>query len=447
MQNHNFNDQGNRSDASQNRAGHTYEYVFSNQFTSGNTGEQPPHSGGNRNGKFAARFFSVLLVVLLAFGAGYGGVRLAYRGMPPVVEDEGNGEENPGAIQEITPNQGAIHETPEDVLSKVEPGNSPYGSAGEDVFAISDVVKLVEDAVVVIHTTIVSNSIWGTTTGSGAGSGVIVSEDGYILTCDHVIEGATHIYVTLNNGEEYEASLVGRDEATDLAVLKIDAEEPLSFVKQGCSADLIVGEYIVAIGNPLGTLGGTVTKGIISSTERRIKMSDGTVMTLLQTDAAINSGNSGGGLFNLKGELIGVVNAKYTASGVEGLGFAIPIDTAYKVELDLIRYTYVRGVIDHGLSMVDVTPSNLQQYYRHYRITETGLYVTATEFCDSFRRWDRILSVNGIQVETEEEFTTAISQCAVGDEITIVADRSGEEFTVKLILREKVPDYVQKDTE
>ena len=334
-----------------NGARQQYEYVFTGNDGYGRDGGgEPPRK--NNGGRFAVKFLAAILGIAILFGGGYG---LAVWNASRIPTEESPEEEKEeGPIQQITPNGDALHATPEDFLLKTEPTSSPFGSAGEDPFAISDVVKMVEDAVVVIDTRITNDSIWGSSSSTGAGSGVVVSADGYILTCNHVIEGATEVLVTLNSGKQYEASLVGRDANTDLAVLKIEVEEPLVYVKHGSSADLIAGEYVVAIGNPLGTLGGTVTKGIISATERRIRMSDGTVMTLLQTDAAINSGNSGGGLFNLKGELIGIVNAKYTATGAEGLGFAIPVDTAYAVELDLIRYSYVRGVVDHGLTTVDI---------------------------------------------------------------------------------------------
>ena len=169
----------------------------------------------------------------------------------------------------------------------------------------------------------------------GAGSGVIISLDGYIVTNNHVIEKSTKITVQLNNGEEYDAELIGRDVKTDLAVLKINAKG-LKPAKWGDSSELIVGELAVAIGNPLGKLGGTVTEGIISALSREINI-DRHVMTLMQTTAAVNPGNSGGGLFNDKGELIGIVNAKFIGSDIEGIGFAIPADLAKEVVERLIK--------------------------------------------------------------------------------------------------------------
>ena len=169
----------------------------------------------------------------------------------------------------------------------------------------------------------------------GAGSGVIISENGYIITNHHVIEGAGAITVRLTNGCEYAAGVVGSDPDGDIALIKIDATD-LCAATIGSSKSVVVGQQVLAIGNPLGTLGGTVTDGIISALDRKIPI-DGVEMTLLQTNAAINPGNSGGGLFNRSGELIGIVNAKRAETGVEGLGFAIPVDIAWEIALQIAQ--------------------------------------------------------------------------------------------------------------
>ena len=207
-----------------------------------------------------------------------------------------------------------------------------------------------------------------------------------------------------------------------------------------------MGESVVAIGNPLGTLGGTVTTGIISATERNIQMSDGTEMTLIQTDTAINSGNSGGGLFNLDGQLIGIVNAKYSASGVEGLAFAIPIDSAYVVQQDLIQYGFVRGVVDHGLSVAEVTQTDLyyyRNYYYSYGITEPGIYIVSSEYSDEFHSMDRIISVNGVAVESADHMEDLISEYSVGNIISIEVKRDGKTVSVSLTLQEYVPERLK----
>ncbi len=191
---------------------------------------------------------------------------------------------------------------------------------------IPQVVERVSDTVVEIITTKVVNDIFygQHTVQSGAGSGVIITTDGYIVTNYHVIDGARTATVRLTNGSEFAASYVFGDAEKDLAIIKIDATG-LTRAVMGSSKALVVGQDVIAIGNPLGTLGGTVTDGIISALDRNIIV-DGHEMTLMQTNAAINPGNSGGGLFNRAGELVGIVNAKQVDTGIEGLGFAIPID-------------------------------------------------------------------------------------------------------------------------
>ena len=197
----------------------------------------------------------------------------------------------------------------------------------------------------------------------GAGSGVVLSEDGYIVTNHHVIDGANTIKVRLSDGQTYTAALTGTDAKTDLAVLKINASGLIT-AKLADSSAVRVGDFVIAIGNPLGELGGTVTEGIISAKDREITI-DGEAMTLLQTSAAVNPGNSGGGLFNLDGELVGVVNAKSSGDDIEGLAFAIPADTVKEIVQELIQYGYVTGRPQLGISVSQITKPGMgwQTYY------------------------------------------------------------------------------------
>lgn len=379
-------------------------------------------------------FFTLLLCILLSLGAGFAGAMTALK----VAYDKGMFRED------ITTTENVLCEDPEEEIARPESNPSIYGSAGEDAFAISGVVNKVQDTVVVINVTVEGTSAFGKPiTSTGSGSGVVISDEGYILTCNHVVEDATTIKVTLRNGMVYDATLVGSDEASDLAVLKISGSNKFSYATQGYSSHLVAGEQVVAIGNPLGLLGGTVTTGVISATERNVVTDNGEVMTLIQTDAAINSGNSGGGLFNLAGELIGIVNAKYSASGVEGLAFAIPIDSAYPVQLDLMQYGYVRGVVDHGLTLLDITQDNLLQYHYYYGIDQIGVYVVESEYTTALKSKDQILTVNGIEVVTSSDVKKALSNCKVGDTITITADRQGTSVVCNLILQEYIPDRIK----
>lgn len=207
-------------------------------------------------------------------------------------------------------------------------------ATGSDM-TIEEIVNANADSVVEITTESEQMSLFGVQTSEGAGSGVIVTKDGYIATNYHVIEGSRSVSVKLHSGKKYDATVVGYDESNDLAVLKIDADN-LNPVTIGKSSSVAVGDLAVAIGNPLGTLGGTATSGIISSLDRKLSI-DGRQLSLLQTDSAINPGNSGGGLFDQNGKLIGIVVAKGSGTGIEGLGFAIPVDTAAPIINQIIE--------------------------------------------------------------------------------------------------------------
>ncbi|MBQ7292968.1 MAG: trypsin-like peptidase domain-containing protein, partial [Clostridia bacterium] len=236
----------------------------------------------------------------------------------------------------------------EDVGMKVSNSSDKeivYGNIGDSNLSMADVLDLVSDSVVEITTSATLRN--GLVYSSGAGSGVIVNENGIIVTNNHVVEEVTDIEVRLPNGNVYEAKLIATDAQTDLAIIKITPEEELTVAVCGSSDSVRVGEEVLAIGNPLGLLGGTVTNGIISALEREITI-DNETMTLLQHNAAVSPGNSGGALFNMRGELVGIVNAKYSSNGAEGLGFAIPINTVMEVYDDLVKYGYVRGRADHG---------------------------------------------------------------------------------------------------
>ncbi len=279
----------------------------------------------------------------------------------------------------------------------------------------------------------------------GAGSGVIVSDNGYIITNNHVITDsstgarADSITVRLINGEEYKAEIKGNDSDSDIALLKIDAKG-LSAANIGNSDELKVGEQVIAVGNPLGELGGTVTTGIISATNREISV-ENNKMTLIQTDAAINPGNSGGGLFNIEGELIGIVNAKTTDVTVEGLGFAIPINEACYVAEELEENGYVTGKPYVGISLYDVTDSYIAYYY--FRSEATGVYVNMVQegYNEKVLKYgDRITAVDGNEVSSSEDVKEAIKSSEVGDVLVFTISRNGKIKNVKVKCYEYVPE-------
>ena len=316
-------------------------------------------------------------------------------------------------------------------------------SAGDSRLTIPTVVDRVAASVVEISTETLVQSSWvGQYITSGAGSGVIISKEGYIITNHHVIDGADSITVRLNHGKTFQAMLVGTDEKTDIAILWINAEDTeLTVATLGASFDLVPGEDVIAIGNPLGSLGGSVTEGIVSATERQISI-DNHDMTLLQISAPINPGNSGGGLFNMAGELVGIVNAKMSSEEIEGLGFAIPVDTAYQIACELMEHRYVRGRVDTGLTLVDVTSTQTAFYYFNSPYTGTYVYESTS---DVLQYGDLILAVEGVEVKTSNDISGVIQSYAVGDAVELEIYRNKKKMTVELILKEFVPDYLKEN--
>ena len=313
--------------------------------------------------------------------------------------------------------------------------------------------KQVADAVaptvveITTETVVTESYFWGGNyVTSGAGSGVIISADGLIITNNHVVSGANTVTVRTNDGTDYEAKIIGSDSESDIAVIKIEAEN-LPCALLGDSDTLGVGEEVVAVGNPLGNLGGTVTNGIVSAISREVDI-DGVSMTLIQTNAEVNPGNSGGGLFNMYGELIGIVNAKSTTSSsgvsVEGIGFAIPINTAKKVSSELSNYGYVRGRVMIGIEAVDVTNAYDAMYYR---VSSLGVYIVSSEYTDELKAGDRIVAIDGQEVTYRADIKSAIKDRKVGDVITIKVVRNGKYIDVDVTLREYVPAGEEADKE
>lgn len=308
------------------------------------------------------------------------------------------------------------------------------GVRTDEAMAVEETAAMVKQAVVEITTeTAVRGGYFGQYISQGAGSGVIVTQDGYIVTNYHVIEGAGNITVRLPDGKTHTAQIVGTDPDSDLAVLKIQTSG-LTPAVLGDSSSLQVGQTTLAVGNPLGELGGTVTSGIISALDREISI-DGQTMALLQTDAAINPGNSGGGLFNLYGELIGIVNAKSSGSDIEGLGFAIPVNTAKKVIEDLIQIGYVRGRVSAGLEVVNIVTAREAM---RYQVSQTGLYISKSND-KQLQTGDRIIGVNGATVSDFTEFRAVLNKCHVGDTITITVQRGNERVNADIVLTEMKP--------
>ena len=300
------------------------------------------------------------------------------------------------------------------------------------------VAAMTANSVVEINTEITA-SFWGQRyTSQAAGSGVIINTDGYIVTNAHVIEGAQKITVRTTDGTDYSAKLIGRDSQSDLAVLKINGGS-FTAATLGNSSQLVLGQEIVVIGNPLGKLGGTVTKGIISALDREITI-DNQTMNLLQTDAAINGGNSGGGMFNMYGELVGIVNAKSSGIGIEGLGFAIPIDDAKSVINDLIDNGYVIGRAVIGVTLTQVADSGYYYYYPQQQRYEAGIYVYAVNVPNCpLQEGDMLVTLDGTEIKALSDVSDVLKKHSPGDLIKATVKRDGSTKTLSITLRESTP--------
>ena len=316
------------------------------------------------------------------------------------------------------------------------PNTANTASAG----TIADVVNRVSSSVVEISIEITTgNPFFGMQATEGSGSGVVLTADGYIVTNNHVVAGANAITVRRSDGTEHAALVVGTDPKTDLAVIKIDATG-LNPVLLADSSQIQVGEAAIAIGNPLGTLGGTVTTGIISAKDREITI-DNETMTLLQTSAAVNPGNSGGGLFNMAGELMGIVNAKSSGNNVEGLGFAIPSNLVRDVTRDIIEKGYVSGRPEIGISVQEIMDA---QSAFAYRVNELGVYVASTTRDNGLEVGDRLITVDDVEIERAGDIQAVLNNHAAGDSIDIVVKRAGKQLEVSVTLAEQIPEALRQ---
>ena len=289
-------------------------------------------------------------------------------------------------------------------------------------------------------TTSVTTNFWGfQTTSAASGSGFILTGDGYVLTNYHVIESSNSISVTLYDGKSYDAVLIGYDESSDIAVLKIDAEG-LTPVVLGDSDNLNVGDSVVAIGNPLGELTFSLTSGAVSALNREITLSNSVTMNLIQTDCAINSGNSGGALFNLYGEVIGITNAKYSGSGsgasIDNIGFAIPINHVRGIVESIIENGYV------AKPYIGVTVGDVSEETMGYGLPAGAAVKAVSQDSPAEKAGlqvnDIITAVNGKEISGRTGLSEAVSAASVGDTLTLTVYRQGNTISVDVTVGEQI---------
>ncbi|HWP50949.1 MAG TPA: trypsin-like peptidase domain-containing protein, partial [Clostridia bacterium] len=423
-----YGQNGYQQNFSSNNNPQEYQWKFEDYESTGRKNPRPPKKPGGL-AVIGALLGTVLLVGVLCL-SGYGIYSLWH---PSIVD--GSSEQSASSTDENSTNtpQLAIKDHPttsSDTLEVVSNGK----------LSTVQIASKVRPSVVGIA----QYSAQDTFTPSGEGSGIIMNNDGYIITNAHVVEGSTGINVELDNGETYSARLIGIDTKTDLAVIKIEAPDLIA-AEFGNSDTLEVGETVVAIGNPGGsTLAGSVTQGIVSAVNRMIK-DGGYSSSFIQTDAAINPGNSGGALVNEYGQVIGINSSKIAAVDYEGIGFAIPISEAKPVIDQLMAYGYVKGRTKIGISGVEIN-----QTLSQINSIPVGIYIQAIDPTSDLagknvKQGDIITSIDGTKIETFDDVSTFLKTKSPGDNVTLTLYRSargvqgsGQTFSVSMKLMEDV---------
>lgn len=392
--------------------------------------QKKPKGSGN-----AMRAVALVLVcVLLGGAAGIGGSVIMHN----YYAKEGNLSDEAQRVAAM------VETNRETAITEVAKVDTDRLLTGAQVFAVN-----VNSTVGI--TTSVTTNFWGyTTTSAASGSGVILTDNGYILTNYHVIEGSQSVTVSTYDGASYDASVIGFDSSSDIAVLKIDAED-LSPAVLGKSGELSVGDQVVAIGNPLGELTFSMTQGIVSALDRDVTMSSGSSMKLIQTDCAINSGNSGGALFNMYGEVVGITNAKFSSSSsgasIDNIGFAIPIDSVRNIIESIIEKGYVSKPYI-GVSIMSVSEES-RGYGLPAGVAIQSIVEGSPAEAAGLQVYDIITAVNGTPVTENAELTEVVGSSLPGDVLEFEVYRQGETLTISVTVGEKIqtPESVAADTE
>ena len=335
-----------------------------------------------------------------------------------------------------------LHKTTNTTILKGERANTVLQITQIDtdrVMSAAEVYASNVNSTVGITTSITTN-FWGfQTTSAASGSGFVISDDGYILTNYHVIEDSNAITVAMFDGTTYDAKLVGYDASNDVAVLKVEAED-LEPVVLGDSDNMNVGDSVVAIGNPLGELTFSLTSGAVSAMDREVTLSNSVTMDLIQTDCAINSGNSGGALFNMYGEVIGITNAKYSSStgeaSIDNIGFAIPINNIMPIVESIIEKGYI------SKPYIGVMISDVSAEAQMYGIPVGAAVQSVTEGGPAQKAGlqanDVITAVNGDAITGSADLVDRVGQCQAGDVLTVTVYRMGREMELKLTVEEQI---------
>ena len=388
--------------------------------------QSPPPARKKKSGR-GKRFFGRLFTFLLGAAVALGGVY----GMSEVVQQQ--------ADLRVQALEAQIDVLREELESQASTGNSVSGTpniTADGSLTPGQVYAMNERSVVLIDTDVAT------------GSGFIFTEDGYVVTNQHVVDGASSIHVVLFDNTSYTAQLVGSDTSNDIAVLKMEGEN-FRAAELGSSDDLIVGDQVVAIGNPLGELTSTLTVGYVSAKERDVYSDSGTI-NMLQTDCAINSGNSGGPLFNMKGEVVGITTAKYSGTSmsgasIEGIGFAIPVDDVTGIIDDLMELGYVNSAY-LGVNIYNVDPDTSRMYDIPMGCLVDSVVSGGSADRAGIRAKDVITALGGYEVEGITDLTRALRKFAPGETTTISIYRSGQELVLSVTLDQK-PQETQSSSD
>ena len=409
--------------------------------------DQDHNSNKKKNG-IGGRMIALLVAVALVASIGGSALTAVINNISRKNEEANAKAAETMNSQTVEPAQDAQSENADSAQSgyTIEKSQLPTSLSSNDTgksLTPKEVYAMNVNACVGIATQITTN-VWGqVASASASGSGFILTSDGYVVTNNHVVEGATSVTVKLYNGDEYDAEIIGTDEMNDVALLKIDATG-LQAVTIGDSDQIEVGEEVIAIGNPLGELTFTMTAGVVSALDREIN-TDGKPINMLQTDVAINSGNSGGPLFDMNGNVIGITSAKYsgsTSSGasIEGISFAIPINDALRVIYDLQQYGRVTGRAYLGVTVKDLDSSTGATYG-----LPTGPMIRSVEEggCAEkvgLQEGDIIIGFNDAEISSYTDLVAALNKCKAGDTATIKVFRAGAEVETSITLDERPTD-------
>ena len=394
-------------------------------------GSEPPKKKGGVSGKVVV---AAALVCALIGGAVGGGAVLLTR-------HDRNTEDN--AVLEASTSEEDSSTDDNSVIRSKTIDVTTNSTSTE--MTPQDVYENYVNAVVLVYNQGTTSTYWGQAESQSSGSGMIISKDGYVLTNNHVVEGAEKLTVMTTSGEEYDATVIGADEVNDVALLKIEGDEDFPTVSIGDSDQIEVGEQVCAIGNPLGELTNTLTVGYVSALDREIsESSTGTTINMFQTDCAINSGNSGGPIFDMNGNVVGITTAKYSSSGysnaasVEGIGFCIPINDAMSIVNDLMQYGYVKGRVSMGVS-VRAMDTTVAQYYN----LPTGVYVadvTSGSAADNagIQKGDLICAIDGDETTSVAALKQKLKDYTPGDSATVSIYRTetGDKLDVTITFDE-----------